>query len=99
MKSQTMSIDSSLAARVEQQRVALLFGNIRSISESAVLMAVLAVLVALNTAPPIAIVIWACLVLVDQAAIQWLALAFRSATDARSNARGWGQYYAVLAAI
>lgn len=90
-------MDAALQRRVEQQRVAMLYGNTAAISGSALLMAALMVIIAWPQVSTVRIVGWCSAVLLVQGAAQWLALRHRHA-DADSPPRLWGMRLAMVAA-
>jgi len=92
-------MDAALQRRVEQQRVAMLYGNTAAISGSAVLMAALMVIIAWPQVSATRIVVWCCAVLLVQAAAQWVALLHRRADDAESDPRRWGIRLAMVAGV
>lgn len=92
-------MDAALQRRVEQQRVAMLYGNTAAISGSAVLMAALMVIIAWPQVSATRIILWCSAVLLVQAAAQWVALLHRRAGDAESEPRRWGIRLAMVAGI
>lgn len=92
-------MDAALQRRVEQQRVAMLYGNTAAISGSAVLMAALMVIIAWPQVSATRIILWCSAVLLVQAAAQWVALLHRRAGDAESEPRRWGMRLAMVAGI
>jgi signal transduction histidine kinase/CheY-like chemotaxis protein len=93
-------MDAALSRRVDQQRVALLFGHVVAVSGSAVLMAALiAVIVWPPHARPLALIAWSAAVLLVQTGAQWLGYSYRRAKTAESAPLQWGWRFAIAAAI
>ena len=92
-------MDAALLRRVEQQRVAMLYGNTAAVSGSAVLMAVLMVIIAWPDVSGLKIFIWCTAVLLVQAGVQWLTFAYRRADNAQSEPRLWGMRLANAAFV
>ena len=76
--------------RVEQQRVALLYGNTVAVSISAVLMAMLVSVIAWPHATSSRIFWWCSAVVLVQAGVHWLAFAYRRNSNANGEPRAWG---------
>lgn len=85
--------------RVEQQRVALLYGNTLAVSGSAVLMAMLVAIIAWPHTSSARVFAWCSAVLVVQAGIQWIAFEYRRAGNALAEPRVWGTRMAIASAI
>ncbi|HEY6643837.1 hybrid sensor histidine kinase/response regulator [Povalibacter sp.] len=92
-------MDAALLRRVEQQRVAMLYGNTAAVSGSAVLMAVLMVIIAWPDVSGLTIALWCTGVLLVQAGVQWLTFAYRRAANAQAEPRLWGMRLANAAFI
>jgi signal transduction histidine kinase len=92
-------MDAALLRRVEQQRVALLYGHTLAISTSALLMAALVAVVAWPYAGAQRVFEWCAAVVVVQAGLQFLARLHQQAADAASSPTVWGQRFAIAAAI
>lgn len=92
-------MNSMLARRVEQQRVALLYGNTLAVSSSAVLMVMLVAIIAWPYASPARVFAWCGAVLLVQAGVQWLTYSYRRAADAMTDPRAWGNRMAIIAVI
>lgn len=92
-------MDAALLRRVEQQRVAMLYGNTAAISGSAVLMATLMVIIAWPEVSATRIFGWCGAVLLVQACAQWLTFAYRRAANTQTEPRLWGMRLAVVAGI
>jgi len=92
-------MDAALTRRVEQQRVALLYGNTFAVSGSALLMAVLIAIIAWPYTSSSRVFAWCGAVVLVQAGVQGLAHAYRNAADAMTAPRVWGNRMAVAAAI
>jgi signal transduction histidine kinase len=92
-------MDAALLRRVEQQRVAMLYGNASAVSTSAILMAALMVIIAWPQVPGSHIFAWCVAVVLVQAAGQWLAFAYRRAANAQTEPRTWGMRLANVAFI
>jgi signal transduction histidine kinase/ActR/RegA family two-component response regulator len=92
-------MDAALQRRVEQQRVAMLYGNTGAVAGSAALMAVLMVIVAWPQIPAWRIVLWCTAVAVVQAGVQGLTHAYHRSANAESEPRLWGMRLANVAFI
>src|SRR5262245_7441716 len=92
-------MDAALLRRVEQQRVAMLYGNTAAVSGSAVLMATLMVIIAWPQTTGWRIFAWCSAVMLVQAGVQWLTFAYRRAANAQSEPRLWGMRLANVAFI
>ncbi|HEY5807185.1 MAG TPA: hybrid sensor histidine kinase/response regulator [Povalibacter sp.] len=92
-------MDAALLRRVEQQRVAMLYGNTAAVSGSALLMAALMVIIAWPQASGWRIFGWCCAVVLVQAGVQWLTFAYRRAANAQTEPRVWGMRLANIAFI
>lgn len=91
-------MDAALQRRVEQQRVAMLYGNTFALSTSALLMAALIVVIVWPHTGWINLAAWGGSVLLVQLHTQWLAFAYRRAKDRETASREWGWRLAVTAA-
>lgn len=92
-------MDAALQRRVEQQRVAMLYGNTAAVSGSALLMAALVVVIAWPDVSGLTIFLWFTAVLLVQAGVQWLTVAYRRAANAQTEPRLWGMRLANVAFI
>lgn len=92
-------MDAALLRRVEQQRVALLYGNTLAVSGAALLMAGLVTAIAWPRAERLSILLWCAAVVIVHAGIHSLAFAWRRAPNAPAVPRLWGGRLAVAAAI
>jgi len=92
-------MDAALLRRVEQQRVAMLYGNTAAVSGSALLMASLMVIIAWPDVSGLRILCWCTGVLLVQAGVQWLTFAYRRAANAQTEPRLWGMRLANAAFI
>lgn len=92
-------MDAALLRRVEQQRVAMLYGNTLAVSGSAVLMAALMVIIAWPQVSATRVLGWCGAVALVQAWLQWLTHAYRHADDAAAEPRLWGMRLAIIAGI
>lgn len=92
-------MDPALRRRVEQQRVALLYGNTMAVSISAVLMAMLVSVIAWPHTDSSRVFAWCAAVVIVQAGGHWLAFAYRRAAHAITDPRTWGMRMAVAAGI
>ena len=92
-------MDAALLRRVEEQRVAMLYGNTAAVSGSAVLMAALVVIIAWPQTSGLRIFGWCCAVLLVQAAVQWLTFAYRRSATAQAEPRMWGMRLAHVAIV
>jgi len=85
--------------RVEEQRIALLYGNSLAVSVTAILMAALVAAVAWQHTSADRILGWSAAVLVVQGALQWLAYSFQHSDSAESQPQLWGQRLTITAAV
>ena len=92
-------MDAALQRRVEQQRVAMLYGNTLALSSSALLMAALILVVVWPHTSWVNLAAWGGCVLLVQGHIQWLSHAYRRAADRESAPREWGWRLALTAAV
>ena len=91
-------MDAALQRRVEQQRVAMLFGNTLALSSSALLMAALVIVIVWPHAGRTNLAAWGGCVLLVQTHLQWLSFAYRRARDRETAPREWGWRLAFTAA-
>jgi signal transduction histidine kinase/CheY-like chemotaxis protein len=91
-------MDAALQRRVEQQRVAMLYGNTLALSTSALLMAALIVVIVWPHTNWIDLAAWGGCVLLVQAHMQWLSQTYRRAADRETAPREWGWKLAITAA-
>lgn len=92
-------MDASLSRRVEQQRVALLYGNTLAVSASAVLMAMLVAIIAWPYTSSIRVLAWCGAVLLAQAGAHWLAFQYDRNNGAQIDPRTWGMRMAVASGV
>jgi two-component system, sensor histidine kinase len=92
-------VDAALQRRVEQQPVAMLYGNTLALSSSALLMAALIVVIAWPHTGWVNLVAWSGSVLLVQGHVQWLSFAYRRANDRETASREWGWRLAFTAAV
>lgn len=92
-------MDAALLRRVEQQRVAMLYGNTLAVSGSALLMAVLMVIIAWPQISAARLLAWCGAVALVQGWLQWLSYTYRHASNATSEPRLWGMRLALVAGI
>ena len=92
-------MDAALQRRVEQQRVAMLYGNTAAVAGSAALMAALMVMVAWPQISGLRIFLWCTAVVLVQAGVQWLSYAYRRAANAQTEPRQWGMRLANVAFV
>jgi two-component system, sensor histidine kinase len=92
-------MDAALQRRVEQQRVAMLYGNTGAVAGSAALMAVLMVIVAWPQISGWRIALWCTAVAAVQAGVQWLTHAYRRSANAENEPRVWGMRLANVAFV
>ena len=92
-------MDAALQRRVEQQRVAMLYGNTSAVAGSAALMATLMVFVAWPQASGWRIFIWCLAVVLVQSGAQWLSHAYRRSENAEAEPRLWGMRLANVAFV
>lgn len=91
-------VNAALPRRVDEQRIALLYGNSLAVSITALLMAALVAIVAWPGSSPARILSWCAAVVVVQCAAQWLAFSFhRDSAAYRSEI--WGRRLAIIAGI
>ena len=92
-------MDAALLRRVEQQRVAMLYGNTLAVSGSALLMAALIAVIAWPHASQSQHLAWCGAVLV-QAGVQWLLSRYRTRRRSRQpRPRAWGRHLAITAGV
>lgn len=92
-------MDAAQLRRVEQQRVAMLYGNTSAVSGSALLMAALMVVITWPQTTGARIFIWCSAVILVQTGVQWLALVYRRTDLAHTEPRVWGMRLAYLAFV
>jgi two-component system, sensor histidine kinase len=92
-------VDAALFRRVEQQRVAMLYGHSIAIAGWAILMAAIIVVIAWPHTPVARSATWLAGVLLVQAGVQWLSYAYRRSPTASTTPRVWGWRFTVAAAI
>ena len=92
-------MDAALLRRVEQQRVALLYGNTLAVSGSALLMAALIAVIAWPYTSIRHIVRLVRRRAAGAGGVQWLALRYRRASDAKTDRARWGMRMAVAAGV
>ena len=92
-------MDAALLRRVEEQRVALLYGNTLAVSGSSLLMAALIAIIVWPQASAVAVFGWCGAVVLVQAGTQWLSSEYRRATSAGSEPRPWGTRFTIAAGI
>jgi signal transduction histidine kinase/ActR/RegA family two-component response regulator len=92
-------MDAALLRRVEQQRVAMLYGNSLAASSSALLMTALVAVIAWPHSNLVSIASWCSAVLLVQVYVQWLAYRYRHATDRETAPRAWGLRLAVVSGL
>ena len=99
-------MNAELARRVEQQRVAMLYGSTRSETVLALLMAAGITIIAWKK--PIAawrdpdvlrLIAWDLAVLLVQGGLHWLSSAYNKAATAETNPQVWGMRFAMAAAV
>jgi signal transduction histidine kinase len=91
-------VDAALLRRVEQQRVAMLYGDSLAISGWAILMAAIIVAIAWPHTALARSATWLGGVLLIQVGGQWLAYAFRRSPSASTTPKLWGWRFTVVAA-
>jgi two-component system, sensor histidine kinase len=91
--------EAALQRRVEQQRVAMLYGNTLAVSGSAILMAIVIAVIAWPHAPTLNLAIWCGAVLLAQVGVQILALGYHRAAAHEAAPLQWGWRLAVGAGI
>ena len=92
-------MDANLSRRVEQQRVAMLYGNTLAVSSSALLMTAFVAVIAWPHAQLTSIATWCAAVLIVQVGVQWLSSAYRRAPGRDAAPLQWGKRLAIAAAI
>jgi signal transduction histidine kinase len=92
-------LDANLARRVEQQRVAMLYGNTFAVSSSALLMTAFVAVIAWPHARLASILTWCAATLVVQIGVQWLSSVYRAAPDRDNAPLQWGKRLAIGAAV
>jgi two-component system, sensor histidine kinase len=92
-------VDAALLRRVEQQRVAMLYGYSIAISGWAILMAAIIAVIAWPHTSVSRTVTWLAAVLLVQAGVQWLSSAYRNSATAATTPRVWGWRFTVASAI
>ena len=84
-------MDANLSRRVEQQRVAMLYGNTLAVSSSALLMTAFVAVIAWPHAELASIATWCAAVLIVQVGVQWLSSAYRRAPERDTAPLQWGK--------
>jgi len=92
-------VDAALVRRVEQQRVAMLYGDSLAISGWAILMAAIIVAIAWPHTDIARSATWLGGVLLIQIGGQWLSYAYRRSPSASTTPGVWGWRFTVVAAI
>src|SRR5262245_6241704 len=93
-------MDAALLRRVDQQRVAMLYGNVVAVSGSAILMAALIVVIVWQPGIHLGNLIgWCTAVLLVQAAAQWLSYSYRRAPNTATEPLVWGWRFSFAAAV
>lgn len=92
-------MNPDLRRHVEQQRVAMLFGNTLAYTESALLMVAFMALVVWQTVGWQTLLTWCAGVLLLQGAIQWASYLYRHKKHSTLAARQWGWIYAGIVAL
>ncbi len=92
-------MNAELARRVEQQRVAMLYGSTLAETALALLMAAGITIIAWQEAPNENLFAWVGAVLIAQGALHWLSHAYRHARTAESNPQVWGMRFAMASAL
>ena len=92
-------MDDATLRRVEEQRIALLYGNSLAVSVTALLMAALVAIVAWPHSPADRILGWCAAVLIVQGGLQWLAYSFQHNESAVSQPVLWGRRFTISAAV
>lgn len=92
-------MDAALLRRVEEQRVALLYGNTLAVAGSSVLMAALVAVIVWPQASAVAVLGWCSAVLLVQVGTQWLSFEYRRATNSAAEPRPWGTRFTIAAGI
>lgn len=91
--------EAALLRRVEQQRVAMLYGNTLAVSGSAILMAIVIAVIAWPHAHLVNLIVWSGAVLLVQVGVQVLAFGYHKAAAQDAAPLQWGWRLAVGAAI
>ncbi|HEU4603506.1 MAG TPA: hybrid sensor histidine kinase/response regulator [Steroidobacteraceae bacterium] len=91
--------EAALLRRVEQQRVAMLYGNTLAVSGSAILMMIVIAVIAWPHARAVNLAVWCGAVLLVQVGVQVLAFGYHRAAANDSAPLQWGWRLAVGAAI
>src|SRR4051812_18624166 len=91
--------EAALLRRVEQQRVAMLYGNTLAVSGSAILMAIVIAVIAWPHARLVNLAVWFGAVLLVQVGVQVLAFGYHRAAADEAAPLQWGWRLAVGAAI
>ena len=92
-------MDAALLRRVEEQRVALLYGNTLAVAGSSLLMAALVAIIVWPQASAVAVFGWCSAVLLVQVGTQWLSSEYRRATNSAAEPRPWGTRFTIAAGI
>lgn len=90
-------MDDVTLRRVEEQRIALLYGNSLAVSVTALLMATLVAVIAWSNSSADRVLAWCGAVLVVQCAVQWLAHSFHNDASAPSRPDIWGKRLTIVA--
>lgn len=90
-------MDAAASRRVEEQRIALLYGNSLAVSATALLIAALLAVIAWPHAAAERVFTWCGTVLIVQGAVQWLAHSFHKDPQAASRPDLWGRRLTVVA--
>lgn len=93
------SPQSGSAQRVEQQRIAMLYGNSLAVSGSALLMAALITVIAWPYADIVNIVLWCGAVVVIQGGVQLLTAVYRRSPKLELESTAWGWRFTFGAAV
>jgi len=91
--------EAALLRRVEQQRVAMLYGNTLAVSGSAILMAIVIAVIAWPHARLTNLAVWCGAVLLVQVGVQVLAIGYHRAAAHEAAPLQWGWRLAIGAAI
>jgi len=91
--------EAALLRRVEQQRVAMLYGNTLAVSGSAILMAIVIAVIAWPHARLSNLIVWCSAVLLVQIGVQVLAFGYHKAAAQDAAPLQWGWRLAIGAAI
>jgi signal transduction histidine kinase len=92
-------MDAALLRRVEEQRVALLYGNTLAVAGSSLLMAALVAIIVWPQSSAVAVFGWCSAVLLVQVGTQWLSSEYRRATNSAAEPRPWGTRFTIAAGI